>query len=66
MKNSFKNLTLAEMKVKREELIQKYMEFRFQRVVGHIDNPLQGRMMRRQIARLHTLIHLQELQKAKG
>ncbi|MDR2097015.1 MAG: 50S ribosomal protein L29 [Spirochaetaceae bacterium] len=59
MKNSFKNLTLPELKVKRSELNRKYLELRFQLVVGHVDNPLQKRTMRRQIARLNTLISQQ-------
>ena len=57
MKNSFKNLSYQELKTKREELKKKFMEFRFKTVVGHVDNPLQRRTMRRQIARLNTLIH---------
>jgi large subunit ribosomal protein L29 len=57
MKNSFKNLSYPELKAKRDELKRKYMELRFQMVVGHVDNPLQKRTMRRQIARLNTLIH---------
>jgi large subunit ribosomal protein L29 len=61
MKNSFKNLSFPELKAKRDELKRKYMEFRFQIVVGHVDNPLQKRVMRRQIARLNTLIRRQEL-----
>jgi large subunit ribosomal protein L29 len=61
MKNSFKNLTFPELKVKREELNKKYMEFRFQSVIGHVDNPLQKRTLRRQIARLNTLIRQYEL-----
>jgi large subunit ribosomal protein L29 len=65
MKNSFKNLSFPELKVKREELKKKYMEFRFQIVVGHVDNPLQKRVLRRQIARLNTLIHAQELEGQK-
>jgi large subunit ribosomal protein L29 len=60
MKNSFKNLSFAELKAKRDELKKKYMEFRFQVVIGHVDNPLQKRVLRRQIARLNTLIHQQE------
>jgi large subunit ribosomal protein L29 len=36
------------------------MEFRFQMVIGHVENPLQKRTMRRQIARLNTLIRQQE------
>ena len=61
MKNSFKNLSYAELKVKRDELKRKYMEFRFKLVIGHVDNPLQKRTMRRQIARLNYLIHAYEL-----
>jgi len=61
MKNSFKNLSYAELKVKRDELKRKYMEFRFKLVIGHVDNPLQKRTMRRQIARLNTLIHAHEI-----
>jgi large subunit ribosomal protein L29 len=61
MKNSFKNLTFPELKAKRDELNRKYMELRFQMVIGHVDNPLQKRIMRRQIARLNTLIRQHEL-----
>jgi large subunit ribosomal protein L29 len=61
MKNSFKNLSFPELKAKRDELKKKYMEFRFQVVVGHVENPLQKRIMRRQIARLNTLIRAQEI-----
>jgi large subunit ribosomal protein L29 len=61
MKNSFKNLSFPELKAKRDELKKKYMELRFQMVIGHVDNPLLKRTMRRQIARLNTLIHAQEL-----
>ena len=64
MKNSFKNLSYAELKVKRDELKKKYMEFRFKLVIGHVDNPLQKRTMRRQITRLNTLIHAHETSKA--
>jgi large subunit ribosomal protein L29 len=60
MKNSFKNLSFPELKAKRDELTRKYMDFRFQMVIGHVDNPLQKRIMRRQIARLNTLITAQE------
>jgi large subunit ribosomal protein L29 len=61
MRNSFKNLTFSELKAKRDELSRKYMDFRFQLVIGHVDNPLQKRTLRRQIARLNTLIREHEL-----
>jgi large subunit ribosomal protein L29 len=56
MKNSFKDLKLDELRVKREELKKKYFDLRFQMVVGHVENPLQKRNLRRQIARVETLI----------
>jgi large subunit ribosomal protein L29 len=61
MRNSFKTLTFPELKAKRDELSRKYLDFRFQLVIGHVDNPLQKRELRRQIARLNTLIHRHEL-----
>lgn len=66
MKNSFKNLSYAELKAKRDEMKKKYMEFRFKVVIGHVDNPLQKRTMRRQIARLNTLIHAYEIAENKS
>ena len=66
MKNSFKNLSFPELKAKREELKKKYMEFRFKNIIGHVDNPLQKRTMRRQIARLNTLIRAQEIAERKN
>ena len=66
MKNSFKNLTFPELKAKRDELKKKYMELRFKIVIGHVDNPLQKRTMRRQIARLNTLIRAQEIADTKA
>ena len=66
MKNSFKNLSFAELKAKRDELSRKYLDFRFQMVIGHVDNPLQKRNLRRQIARLNGMINSQELAEAKA
>ena len=66
MKNSFKDLSLSELKAKRDELHRKYLELRFQMVIGHVENPLQKRTMRRQIARLNTLIRAEEIRQAKA
>ena len=57
MKNSFKDLTFQELVQKREEVREKYKNIRFNMVVGHVDNPLEKRVLRRQIARLNTLIY---------
>ncbi|MCK4513750.1 MAG: 50S ribosomal protein L29 [Spirochaetaceae bacterium] len=57
MRNSFKELTFEELLTKREELKKKYRELRFNMVVGHVDNALEKRTLRRQIARVNTLIY---------
>ena len=56
-----KELSYSELVAKRNELKKKYMDLRFQMVIGHVDNPLQKRTMRREIARLNTLIRQKEL-----
>lgn len=60
-KKNVKELSYAELIAERNELKQKYMDFRFQMVVDHVDNPMQKRTMRRQIARLNTLIRAKEI-----
>ena len=60
-KKNFKELSYAELVAQRNELKQKYMDFRFQMVIGHVDNPMQKRTMRRDIARLNTFIRAKEL-----
>ena len=60
-KKNFKELSYAELVAQRNELKQKYMDLRFQMVIGHVDNPMQKREMRRDIARLNTFIRAKEL-----
>lgn len=60
MKNSFKELKLDELIAKRNELNRKHFDLRFQMVIGHVENPVLKRVLRRQIARLNTLITQQE------
>ena len=60
-KKNFKELSYAELVAQRNELKQKYMDIRFQSVIGHVDNPMQKRTMRRDIARLNTLIRAKEI-----
>ncbi len=57
MKNSFKDLTYAELVAKRDELRREYLNLRMGRVLGHVENPLAVRTTRKQIARLNTIIH---------
>ena len=60
-KKNVKELSYAELVAQRDELKQKYMDFRFQMVIGHVDNPMQKRTMRREIARLNTFIRAKEI-----
>ncbi|MFA6844152.1 MAG: 50S ribosomal protein L29 [Sphaerochaetaceae bacterium] len=61
MKNSFKDLTLDELKAKKEELHKQYLDLRMGKVLGHVENPLAVRTTRRSIARVNTLITEYEL-----
>ena len=41
MKDSFNDLSFSELLARRNELQKEYQNARFNKVVGHIDNPLQ-------------------------
>ncbi len=60
-KKDVKELSYAEMVAQRNDLKKKYMDLRFQMVIGHVDNQMQKRTMRRQIATLNTLIRAKEI-----
>jgi len=57
MKNTFKDLTFQELVEKRDQLRKEYMDFRINKVMGHVENPLEQRNLRRSLSRLNTLIH---------
>lgn len=57
MKDSFNDLSYQEMVEKREELRKKYLDLRLNKVMGHVENRLEVRSVRRAIARLNTIIH---------
>lgn len=60
-KKNVKEMSYAELVAERNDMKQKYMDLRFQMVIGHVDNPMQKRTMRRQIATLNTLIRAKEI-----
>ena len=59
-KKNDKELSYKELVAKRDELKKEYMDLRFNMVVSHVDNPMQKRTMRREIARLNTFIQQKE------
>ena len=60
-KSKYREMSYKELVSKRNDLKQKYMDLRFQAVVGHLDNPLEKRSMRCEIAMLNTFIRQKEL-----
>ena len=56
MKDRFKEISRPEALAKVAELKKEYLDFRFQMVLGHVENPLHKRTLRRQIARLRTIV----------
>ncbi len=60
MKQTFNDLTMDELVAKREELSGKIRDLRFEMVMGHVENPMEKKNIRRQIARLNTMIHEHE------
>ena len=57
MRDSFKDLTYTELDEKREELSRKFLDLRISNVMGHVENPLEKRIIKRKISRLNTIIH---------
>ena len=65
-KKKDKDLSYDELVAKRNELKKQYMDLRFQSVLGHVENPMQKRAIRKDIARLNTLIHMHDLEKFRA
>ncbi|AHH08466.1 50S ribosomal protein L29 [Borrelia anserina] len=61
MLKKFKDLTFEDIKAKKLALKKEYMDLRFKAVVGHVENPLKKRELRRDIARLNMIIHEYEI-----
>lgn len=59
-KSKLKEMSYTELLARRRELKGKYMDIRFQCIVGHVDNPLQKRIIRREIATINTFIAQKE------
>ncbi len=55
------NLTLEECLAKKEELNKELQDLRFNMVLGHVENPVAKRNIKRNIARMNTVIREIEL-----
>lgn len=61
MKDSYNDLSYGELVTRRDEIRRQYREVRFNVVVGHVDNPLLLRTLKRKLARLNTIVHEYDL-----
>ena len=66
MKKSYKNLSYKELEAERDKLRKELLNLRVEQVMSHLDNPLALRTVRRDIARLNTLIHAHDIGIAKA
>ncbi len=55
------NLTLEECLAKKDDLKKELQDLRFNMVLGHVENPVAKRNIRRDIARMNTVIREIEL-----
>ncbi|OVE79036.1 50S ribosomal protein L29 [bacterium I07] len=55
-----KQLPLEELKIRLQDSQEELANLRFQLALRQLDNPLRVRLLRRDIARLKTVIHGQE------
>jgi len=55
--DEIKQLSLDELEIRLEDAEEEYENLRIQHSTHQLDNPLQIRMVRRNIARLKTVIH---------
>ena len=60
-KKELNKMTYAELNAQRDKLRKQLLDLRMQKVLGHLDNPLALRTVRRDIARLNTVIHAQDI-----
>lgn len=59
--SEFRNLTTAEIEVKINSFKEELFNLRFQLATGQLDNPVQIRELRKEIARAKTVLREREL-----
>lgn len=60
-KKEISKMSYADMVAKRDKLRRELLDLRMEKVLGHVDNPLALRTVKRDIACLNTLIHEQDI-----
>jgi large subunit ribosomal protein L29 len=63
--HEIKELPLPELEHRLKDLMEEYQNFRFQHATRQLDNPLRLRHVRRDIARLKTVLNEYQMGKRK-
>lgn len=66
MKQNLDEMTEDEIRELKEKLVKDYRIFRFNKMMGQLENTLKIRETRRDIARVNTVLHEYELGIRKG
>jgi len=61
MKKNYNEMTIDELEELKEKLLKDYRVFRFNKMMGQLENTLKMRETRRDIARVTTILHEYEL-----
>ncbi len=61
-----RELTVDELQQLRQDKLKEYFELRKIKVAGKLDNPLQLRMIRREIARINTVLNERQREKVQN
>lgn len=64
--NDIKNLTTEELIAKEQELKAELFNLRFSHATGNLQNPMQLHNLKKDIARVKTIIRERELKKVNG
>jgi large subunit ribosomal protein L29 len=64
--NKMREMTDAELAAELDKMKKELFNLRFQHVTGQLENPLQMREVRKNIARVKTIMREKELDKAQA
>jgi large subunit ribosomal protein L29 len=64
--NKIREMTDAELATELEKMKKELFNLRFQHVTGQLENPIKMREVKRDIARVKTIIREKELEKAQA
>lgn len=64
--NKIREMTDVELRAELDKMKQELFNLRFQHITGQLENPLRMREVKRNIARVKTIIREKELDKAQA